>query len=190
MGLNYIFIIFLAFNVEIAYASIYFDFGLNAGKGSAIMQNESESPKVIQYGFGSTLGHEIYGVNLGVSLDYYLVEQLSDVKPPYGNRRGSRQNIASPTLILNFLSVTLKFDYQFLGFYKFSNKTSAGSLIKYSDPLGMRIYLGIDSIFIPGELGIFYESIEYSTETYGKIKRELTNKFTIKQIGLKISFVF
>jgi len=147
---------------------------------------------MLQYGIGTTIGLGFYPFILGVSADKYLVNQMSDVKSPYGNRKGSRTNIFSLTIGLNIMSFILKADYQFMGNYNLDKKNIEGLEIKYETPKGLRFYLGMQFEFMPlaGKLGFFYESVDYEKEIVGANESILSNKMNIKQIGLMAQFDF
>lgn len=171
-------------------ASIYFDVHASFGSGDAIKANESASPNIFQYGVGTTLGMDFMSIVIGLSADQYYAEQMSEVKAPYGNRKGVRTNLLSPTIVMNIFGLILKFDYQFMGSYSLDKETVLAEKVQYQDPTGFRFYIGSKFDFIPwgGKLGLFYESIEYATELVGSKKTTLTDKLSIKQIGIMIVF--
>lgn len=181
-----IFIICLAFLSQKTFAAgpLHLDLHASAGYGKAEVESASESPSMVQYGVGTTLGWKFFPLlYAGVSADYYLVTQLTKPNSSFGNRKGKRMNLASPTVGIDTGKLHLKFDYQLLGTYDLDKTTSSGQKVGYAKPTGMRVYLGYR--YAPTlELGAFYETVSYKEEKVGDATSELTNKLKISQIGL------
>ncbi len=181
-----ILILCLAFLSQNSFAAgpFHLDLHASAGYGKAEVENASESPSMVQYGVGTTLGwHFLPLLYAGISADYFMVTQLTKPNNSFGNRKGSRTNLASPTIGLNAGNFHLKFDYQILGTYTLGKKTSGEQKVSYETPTGMRVYLGYK--YAPTlEWGAFYETVSYKKEKVGDSESELTNKMKISQIGL------
>jgi len=182
---------FISFQAH-ALSPIYLDIHGSVGKGVAEVEQEAVSPDIIQYGAGTTIGLNYFLFFVGASFDYYLLEQMSEVKTPYGNRKGVRTNLFSPTIGISLPKLTLKFDYQLKGDYELSKKTASNQILKYESPSGYRIYFGYGFGFMPfgSELGFFYENIEYEKEITETTEVELTNKLVVNQVGLMFNLSF
>lgn len=183
--------LFLIAPKAMALGPFHIDFHVSAGKGSAKFEDKTEDkPTTWQYGAGATVGYKFWRVlYFGVSADYFKIVQTTDVSSEWGNRKGTRMNLASPTIGLKGGGFHLKYDYQLLGKYELDKQDSSGNDVHYEDPAGHRFYLGY-RLGILYEVGLMYEKLTYETEVVGESERELTNKMELKQIGLVLTFSF
>ena len=189
--LKLIFIVCMAFLSQNTYAlgPLHLDLHASAGYGKAAVESESESPTMTQYGVGTTIGWNFFALYGGVSADYYMVNQLTKPNDTFGNRKGKRTNLLSPTVGVRMANLHLKFDYQFMGKYDLDKTTTGGEKITYESPKGMRGYLGYK--YSPMlELGAFYETVSYEEEKSGSTTTKLTNKLKLTQIGLAWNVIF
>lgn len=171
-----------------ALGPLYVDLRATAGTGKAAVENEAESPSVMQYGVGTTVGFKLLMFFLGVSADYYKVAQTTEPNTSFGNRGGSRTNLLSPTLGFNLLGLNIKADYQFSGSYELEKKTSSGETLSYEKPTGYRIYAGYN--FTRGfEVGAFYENVAYGEEHRNSVKTKLDDKLEVSQVGLSFAIL-
>lgn len=182
----------LSLNV-LALGPFHLDFHGGFGKGAARFENaEKSKPVTYQYGAGATLGYK-FGMLLyaGASFDYYKMIQTTDANSTWGNRKGTRMNLLSPTLGFRVAGLHLKLDYQFMGKYTLDKKDSGGSEVFYESPKGYRAYLGY-RFFVLNELGIFYEKVTYEKETIGSNESKLSdgNLMEVSQIGLMFTIPF
>jgi len=165
---------------------LYVDIHAAGGFGKAEIEDEAKSPEVNQYSAGATLGFKMRMIYLGVSADYYKVDQTTEPDANFGDRGGVRTNIISPTIGLNFRLLKLKFDYQMQGTYKLDKEIS-GEKVSFKDPTGYRIYAGVPMTMFT-EIGAFYESVTYKTEINGSSETSMDKKLNISQMGLMIVF--
>lgn len=185
-----ILILCLAFFSKNSYAlgPLHLDLHASAGYGKAAAESESESPTTTQYNVGTTLGWKFLAMYGGVSADYYMVNQLTKPNNTFGNRKGKRTNLLSPTIGFRLANLHLKLDYQLMGKYDLDKTTTGGEKVTYESPKGMRAYLGFR--YSPMmELGGFYETVTYKEEKIGSTTTELTNKMKITQFGLAWTIV-
>jgi hypothetical protein len=176
---------FFALTISNAFAlgPLYVDLHASAGYGKSAVSNEATSPKVVQYDVGTTLGLNLAFLYIGATADYAMVNQLTEPNTTFGNRGGTKINLASPTIGFRFPFIKMKFDYQLLGDYTLAKKSASNQTIKYKDPAGYRAYIGFP--FYPLlDIGLFYESISYKTQQTGSTSTTLTNKLVLSQAGL------
>ncbi len=178
------FLFCLALIAENSYAlgPLHLDLRGTIGYGKSQVEGEPESPTTMQYGVGTTLGYKFLPFYFGASADYSMVTQLTE-PGSFGNRKGKKMNLLSPTIGVRLIKFHLKFDYQILGTYTLDKKTTGGQEVSYEDPKGMRGYIGYR--YSPlAEVGVFYETVSYGKEKVGSSETELTNKMKVNQMGL------
>ncbi len=184
------FIVCLAVLSQNSYAlgPLHLDLHAAVGYGKAAAESESESPTTTQYNVGTTVGWKFLVMYGGVSADYYMVNQLTKPNNTFGNRKGKRTNLLSPTLGFRLANIHLKLDYQLMGNYNLDKTTTGGEKVTYESPKGMRAYLGFK--YSPmTEIGGFYETVSYEEEKIGASTTKLTNKLKLTQFGLAWTIV-
>ncbi len=146
-------------------------------------------PTLGQFGLGITAAYNwTSSIFIGVSSDYRLINQYSDLDVAVGNYRGSRWNMASPTLGFQFGSFVTKIDLQILGNYELANATATGSKIAFKGPIGGRISISYPfqgSIY----LGAFYETLSFKTlNDSASGDSALSQKLTLWQSGICVTY--
>ncbi|MDD0854002.1 hypothetical protein HBN50_12895 [Halobacteriovorax sp. GB3] len=159
--------------------------------GEATHPNESESPKMFAHGVGaSVLFSLIPMLSAGLSADYRLYSQMSDVKSPYGNRTGKRLAI-HPTLGLKLGPAFFKYYYQAFGDYELDNETSSGEKLTYTDVSGHSFWLSFP-VFPLTRVGVFYELEKYSKYENGSTEVDLStsnNELEFNKFGIYLSIL-
>ena len=118
----------------------YLDANVAGGFSTHSVQTSATHPKMGQFGMGIALGAEVWrGIMVGANSDYRFINHYSDVTKLVGNSRGNRWNYVAPMIGYKAGRFTLKGDFQFLGDYNLSNKTSKNEEVKYKKPLGGRL---------------------------------------------------
>jgi len=162
----------------------------SAGYGKAKLANETDSPNMTVYHLGGTVGYNFFPMfYLGATAGFQSLSQLSDTNRAYGNRKGTRLDIA-PTLGFSFLFIKLKYEYKMFGDYKLSKKTSTNQEVKYTSPRGHRLTLGIPLPLPLVDLGVYYETISFGKVEQGGTESTLTNKMKLEHYGLVASVTF
>lgn len=159
------------------------------GIGTAEVDGESSSPDMFYYQLGGTAGyHFIPLFYVGASASMYAINQSSSTNADYGNRKGSRFDIA-PTVGFKFMGIHAKYELKMFGNYKLSKKTSSGDELSYESPMGHRLSAQY-SVFANLYAGLYYETISFDKEIQGSTERTLTNEMTLKNYGLVLSMHF
>ncbi len=167
---------------------LYMD--VNLFSGYTKVSGLTSSPKLGQFGGGFSLGY--FWTDwffTGISSDYRLINQYSDVDDTIGNYRAKRWNLVSPTLGIKYWILVFKADFQFLGNYTFLNTTSTGSTFSLKSPIGGRASLSAP-IWENFYLGIYYELLSFgktNDSISGVTTLDPKRKFT--QFGLSISYI-
>ncbi len=176
-----------------ALGKFHFDLHAGLGKGSARYENKTkDKPVTYQYNAGATLGYKFLTLlYAGLSADYYYMIQTTKASSEWGNRKGTRYNLISPTLGFLTAKLHLKYDYQFKGKYTMAKKDSSGKEVYFEDPKGHRFYLGY-RFHTFYELGLMYEKVLYEKQIIGTTESKLADdrKMEVKQIGLMLTAVF
>ncbi len=176
-----------------ALGPFHVDFHAGVGKGSARYENKTKGkPVTYQYNLGTTIGYKFWNYfYFGGSADYYFMIQTTKTNSEWGNRRGTRTNILSPTLGILTNKLHLKYDYQHWGTYTMEKKNTSGQEVSFEDPKGHRLYLGykFDTYY---EFGLMYEKVLYEKQITGgsEVKLNDDRMMEVKQIGLLLSLVF
>ncbi len=182
--------LFLLFQV-VESKAIMFEPYVFTSYGEVAHATESESPTMFGHGIGgSVLFSALPIVFLGVSADYRLYNQSSEVKSPYGNRTGKRLAI-SPTLGVKLGPVFFKYYYQMYGDYELDNATDSGSKVTYSDVSGHSFWLSIPIAPLL-RAGAFYEMEKFDTSINGSNETDLTrnsNELSFDKFGLYLSIL-
>ncbi|MCM2277375.1 MAG: hypothetical protein NDJ89_04810 [Oligoflexia bacterium] len=161
------------------------DLYVDAGGFFGYSSIATSKQKLAQSGFGFTAAiwamPELF---VGVTSDFRLINQYSAVDAS-GNMRGTRWNMASPTVGYKLGHLTLKLDVQLLGDYKLSKSTVAGTAAAYKSPLGARL-AGIYPVWEQVNVGWQFEYLQFS-----KINdTTLSAKLKQMQVGLNVAYVF
>lgn len=184
-------IIFSIFQVSNADAFILEPY-IFTSYGEAKHPNQSESPTMFAHGIGASLLFSIIPMlSAGVSADYRLYNQISEVKSPYGNRTGKRAAI-SPTIGLKVGPVFFKYYYHIYGDYELSNATSSGENLTYTDVSGHSFWLSIPIMPLI-RAGVFYEMESFAKYKNGSTETDLSktkNELEFDKFGLYMSVLF
>lgn len=171
----------------------------NAGYGRAHVAGESQSPNMGQLTLGIDYGIRIGFLLLGGTSDYRVINQYSSDEPNiYGNRRGRRAVLFSPTVGLAFSRWNIRYDYQYLGDYQLSQVNNAQQNITYVKPKGHRLQIRyrlngteVDSENSSFFLGLFAERVTYTQEKIGSQPPQSTKgKLYLDQAGITFGWGF
>lgn len=177
-------------------SSMYFDLMALAGYSSPTVVSGAKVPILGQYGAGTTIAYKFFPFLFsGITSDYRIAAQYSDVSKTIGNFGGSRFNYAAPTIGFVFPSFTLKLDFQFLGDYKLSKTTTKGESIQYKNPQGARAILLLPFtkrlIHMPITLGLNGEYMTFDKQNSSSLGlRDLSPNLVYWQAGLVAAYVF
>jgi hypothetical protein len=187
-GTKAIVCVVLALAPSVVSAEVYLDVSGFSGYTVTTVPTGSVKPTLFAGGGGATLGWSLGWLAVGASSDFRSINQTSEIAAEVGNRRGTRWNIVSPTLILRAGNFSLKGDVQLLGDYKLSNQALDGAKLSYRSPSGFRG--GLIYAFSPVVgFGAFYEKVSFgklSASTTGETT--LANKLSVWQAGMSAIF--
>jgi hypothetical protein len=157
------------------------------GQGSSAISTDQQSPTIGTFSFGVTVGIRVRKFTLGVSADYGVATQFSDITAAEGNRRGNFYNYFSPTISLDFGRYFIKLDYQNSGQYVLTNSSMAGETVAYSDAQGIRIQFGLSFPSFSKDLDfcVFYQGISYNRSN---ISGPLSEPIQLSVAGVGIAY--
>jgi hypothetical protein len=157
---------------------------------SSFFASTGSTPLLFSGSFGLTAGywlHEDYF--LGLSTEYSVLNQYSDIDPLAGNNRGTRWNVITPTLGWRvFNKIVLKVDFEFLGSYNLANPLPGDQYVSYTNPFGIKLTLSIPVVYRVS-LGLLFEYV-----TFSKIENSLMGatslgtRFVLWQYGIAIGY--
>lgn len=167
------------------------DINASAGYSGLSGESVSESPTLLQWSGGITAAPIFYDtVFVGLTSDFRYIGQYSDVVEQDGNFRGTRWNIASPTLGIKYSGFLLKFDYQVLGDYDLSENTFEGATFSFTEPKGFRGQV-LYNVWEQLHLGVQYETLKF--ERFRDSERgegEVSPALSLWQAGAVMAWVF
>lgn len=169
---------------------MYGDGNISLSYSKATIIQGADAPTLGQAGIGLTGGYRFEEFFGGLTTDFRISGQYSDVKPTVGNARGTRWNIVSPTIGWHRGNLLIKGDVQFLGSYRLRNDGPGGATISYTSPIGGRV-VGMYRVFEKIHAGLFYELVSFSKQNNSLTgETSLENKLKLWQTGLTASYVF
>ncbi len=161
----------------------------SAGLGESKLGTETESPKMLIYDIGATLGIKVFGgLYVGASYGQQILNQMSDTDKAYGNRQGKKSGI-SPAVGWEFLIIHLKYEFIKNGDYELDNTTTSSESVAYLDPDGFRATAQIT--FMPFiKVGVFYEVVDYEKKKINTTETNISSApMTVKNFGLVLSVI-
>lgn len=184
------FLVTLSFSSSInSMETIYLEGFASSGYGSAVEDDESESPTMLIYDVGATAGYRILPMFwLGATASYQFINQLSETDEDYGNRKGTRSPVLSPSLGFSFLSYAFKYQYLMSGTYTLSKETADEEELIYTEPKGHRITFYFRLLEL--NMGLFYETTTFDEIDEGGDDSSPDNKMTLSHFGAQISTLF
>lgn len=159
------------------------------GWGGAKTATDATTPSIGTFNLGIGLGVNIKKVTLGLSYDYRMLTQFSDVDATVGNRRGT---FISPTSLLfriNFEKIKIGILLINNGTYNLMNITANGKKVVYTNPSGFRfdfIFRKMNK-FTPV---IFFESVTFSGMNLDGIPSALTSNLIYSSYGAGLKYDF
>ncbi len=159
------------------------------GWGSAQRAGDAAVPSIGTFDLGIGLGINIKKITVGISYDYRILTQHSDVNSSVGNRRG---NFTSPTSLLfrvNFEKIRMGFLLINNGSYELTNLDVNGKKIIYTKPSGFRF----DLIFRQMKKitpFLFFESVSFSGMQLDGIDSALSSNLSYSNNGVGIKYEF
>lgn len=165
------------------------EFNTLIGWGGSQIAGDANVPSVGTFGLGIGLGVNVKKFTLGLSYDYRILTQFSDVDATVGNRRGA---IVSPTsLLLRINFEKIKFGLLLIsnGAYELTNITSSGKKVVYTDPSGMRFDIIFKKMarFTPL---LFLETISFSGMQLDGVKSALSSPLNYSNFGAGLKYDF
>ena len=165
------------------------DFNSIVGWGNSQISTDANVPSIGTFGLGIGLGINIKKVSIGLSYDYRVLTQFSDVNAAVGNRRGTFVSPASLLFRINFEKLNFEFLLISNGTYDLTNITAAGKKVVYTDPSGIRFSIMFKKLarFNPV---IFFESVNFSGQLLDGVKATLGNPLSYSNFGAGLKYEF
>lgn len=166
-----------------------FEVHSRAGWGSSQIATDANVPSIGSFSVGAGIGINIKKFSIGISYDYRILTQHSDVDSSVGNRRGTFVSPASLFLRLNFEKIKFGLSLINSGTYELTNITGPGQKVIYTEPGGVRFDVIFKKLakFTPL---IFFESANFSGMQLDGVKSALTNNLTYSNFGAGIKYDF
>ena len=160
-----------------------------AGWGSSQIATDAKVPSIGTFTVGAGVGLNIKKFSIGVSYDYRVLTQFSDVDSSVGNRRGTFVTPASLFLRLNFEKIRFGIGLISGGTYELTNMTSSGQKVVYTDSSGIRFDIIFKRMakFTPL---IFVETASFSGMQLDGVKSTLASKLNYSNFGAGIKYEF
>ncbi len=165
---------------------LYLDLNGSGGFTIPTVVTGADTPTLAQFGGGTTAGAMVGPFLFGVSSNYTYVAHYSEVVAATGNFKGSRWDIAAPTLGIRIGRWMLKAEGEVLGFYKLTQLTADGARVQYKKPLGLRAVALWDWGRVVS-LGGHFEYVQFATQNTSTTgDTTLSPKFKLLQAGLSV----
>ena len=159
------------------------------GYGSAKTASDLTAPVIGAFNLGVALGINIKKITLGLSYDYRVLTQYSEVDVTVGNRRGTFISPTSLLLRINFEKIKFGFLIIGNGTYDLTNITANGKKLIYTNPSGFRFDL-IFKKFSKLTPLIFYESVSFSGMQLDGVPSAPSSNLNYSSIGGGIKYDF
>lgn len=159
------------------------------GWGASQIATDTSPPAIGSFDLGLVAGVNIKKISLGLSYDYRILTQFTDVEPLVGNRRGTFVSPVSVLFRLNFEKIKFGFLLVNSGTYELTNKTAVGQKLVYTKPSGFRF----DIIFKKfGKITpvLFYESVAFSGMQLDGLDAPLSSNLNYSNYGAGIKYEF
>lgn len=166
-----------------------FEFNTLFGWGSSQMASDATVPSIGSFDLGIGAGVNIKKITLGISYDYRILTQFSDVDATVGNRRGTFVSPSSLLFRLNFEKIKFGFLLINNGTYELTNITATGKKVVYTDPSGFRFDLIFKKMSKITPI-IFFESVNFSGMQLDGVKATLSGNLNYTNFGAGVKYAF